>query len=915
MPKLIDKYSKYELVNNPGVATTLFRGYLKDKVSEEKKMEILKKLYLPKAVEDGNVDMVTNVYGDKYAYLTKVSDAQGLEGSDKTAETTGVNLWVQKGIAQHITDPRMEEVYGEFEDGMRELMEILDENEDKIDLSDPNAKNHYQLLKGYLKDSYEGNLGKNMTEDAVYGMAYSQTAKIGFEQDLLSYNEKDKKPELTTDGTPTQTVLKETAELGILESMAGGVRVHNKLQDSITTGNTSRQELINEFEQQAKRYDKVINHLTEEKVKELNEMNVLQNDRGEYTDGPRGIITAVHDVKAKQQLLNAGYPVEDIGQISPFYVEMKRREEDVKNTQAKMDESVKKKPVVEGAEKEQREKQQAELNKKKEMLQEMEQAWNAVTNVENGPLTQEKRLENLDKLKTVAPKVKTPEGNTPAPMINFSKRIDQRIAAPLNLGDKAMLSHNYTDMYNTLTEADPRSLFTGSKQFKDLKKSVKELSDMDQKLDPETKMNDLAYLAKRREVMSKAQSYLRYKDRQMNGPDGHKHKRSELELKRVQAVSGVYSKLLDEEKRRLPELRLMHDEMPVVPDVKNQDLLTPKPSGEARNFDEYIRQHTGKSAMFGTKEEMIDDASKVLAAQIMPKQKPPKEFDPKVISKAAGQIKDKFNLAELDEFDLRQALNDPKAIKPLAQQQHRKTYSVDPEDHKDFVTQMQRLYRDMEKPDGTNKEYQKIYEGVQKLAHLPYDPEAEGLSMNKVGKMVEQTNSEIFEAMDRYVDQNGKNIGFRDPKMLQVLNTMSSAVPSAEKRADRMVDRINNIKGKGKDITDHEYVELEEFGRKGFYGLKKSADKPTLSKSVREATIKGLEMDEREKLAYEKAKSMEQPRAKEVGDPVSRKKLDSVEMPEKKSYEVGEKRGKGAKNWAKDTKEAPRKKLDDGVYL
>lgn len=914
MPKMIDKYTRYEFVNNPGVASTLFEGYLKDKVSEEKKMEIMKKLYLPKMIEDGNVKDVKNIYGDKYEYLTKVSDLQGIESSDTSKEMPGSGLWVQPGVGVHLTDPRMEEPFQEFEDGMREMLEILDENEDKIDLSDPNAKNHYQMLKGFLKNSYEGTLGENIMEDATYGIAYGQTAKVGFEQCTLTYDEKKQKPILKKSGTPTQTVLKETAEIGILEGMAGGIRVHDKLQDHINTGNTSRQELINEFEEQSKRYDKV-NELTEEKVKDLRSKNVLQNDRSEYTKGARGINVAVDDVKAKQQLLDAGYPAEDITHMSPFYVQMKKMEKDLRDEQAAFDKTVKDKPVVEGAEKEKREKQQESLKSRTEVLQEMQQTWNAVTSAENGSLTQEKRLETLEKMKAVAEKVKTPQGNTPVILNQFSDRIDKRIAAPLNLGDKAMLSHNYTEMYNTLTEADPRSLFTGSKQFKDLKKSVKELSDMDQKLDPETKMNDLAYLAKRREVMSKAQSYLRYKDRQMNGPDGHKHKRSELELKRVQAVSGIYNKLYDEEKRRLPELRLMHDEMPVVPDIKNQDLLTPKPSGEARNFDEYIRQHTGKSAMFGTKEEMIDDASKVLAAQIMPKQDPPKEFDPKVIDKAAAQIKDKFNLAQADEFDLRQALNDPKTIKVLAQQQHRKTYSVDPEDHKDFVTQMRRLYRDMEKPDGTSKEYQKIYEGVQKIAHLPRDPEAEGLSMNKVGKMLEKTNSEIFEAMDRYIDHYGKNMGPKDPKVLQVLNTMSTNLPDTEKRADRMVERINHIKNKGKDITDHEYVELEEFGRKGFYGLEKTTDKPSLSKSIRQATIKGMEMTEHEKLAYEKAKSMEQPRAKEAGDPESRKKLDSVEMPKKKSYEVGEKRGKGAKNWVKETKEAPRKKLDDGVYL
>lgn len=900
MPNLLDKYSMYETMNNPGIASTLLWGYLGDKVSEEKKLEIMKKLSLPKLVDDGNTEDVGRIYGKRFEKLTENNNEYGAETRDVSDGLPGIGYWIQPGAGRFYTEPGMEEVLQEFDDGMRELLEVLDEHEKELDLSAPNAGNHYQILKGLMKRSYDGKMISEMTEDPSYGTAVAMTAKIAFEQGTYRYDKNKNKFAMSMDGTATKTVLDETADLGLLEAMAGNVRVHEMLSENVTNGNVSRQELLNACKEQSKRMEKVM-ELTDEQVEKLKQKNVLQNTRQEYTDGDRGILFSTHDMKAKQELLKAGYPVEDVRHMTAFNLQMNHYAKNAKNLQAELDADKQKYPDPDEDRKKDWDARQKKIDDMKEVAEKMRKIWNEVTNP-GGPLTQEKRLENLRKLKTGA-MLATEKGLTRNCLEQFPERMDRRMAATLTTGDKAMLAGDYTAMYNALQEADPRTLFTGSRQFKELKKSVKELAEMEQSLSPEARKNNRQFWKKKREVLEKSQTYLRYKNRQMNGPDGHKHKRSDLETKRVQAVDGVYNRLLGDLERETPNIKLNPSEMQVFPKVADKDLLRPPVKEEPKDFDSYVRSHTGKGAMNGTREEMIDDMAKVLAAQIMMMQKPAKKFDRNMIDKAANRMKDKFYLDEISEPELKDALKDGASVKKAAQIRHRKTYGVEPEDYGNYIYEMKRLYRDMEVPDGKDKDYQKIYDTVKKIAHLPKDPEAEGLPMQKVGKLVEQANSEIYEAMDRYIERNIKMIGPNDPKTLQVLNAMIEAAPSTQNRGGDMVDNIREKKGVT-DIAHPEYIEMGEYDRGGVYGLSKTTDKLKLSKDYQKEVLGELGMDEREELTYLKTQSQKEARLKEA--PAGRKKPGEVLDTKKRSKEAGD---KPVKNTLKE------KKVDKGVYL
>ena len=875
MAGLSDKYSVFETDNNPIIAATLLYGFLDKSVSDEKKMDIMKKLSVIGTINSGAKEDVQILYGDRFNEIAKKAEEDSLNLRENTQKVPGEKLWTQPSFTSHFDEPGMEEAFQMFDDGMHELLDLLEEKEPKIDKSVPNAGNQYNLLKGFLKDSYEGTYAAKM-EDPNYAMAEGLTAKIGFKSGGYKVNYNTNEAEMSLSGQDTNDVLMGTKDLGLLESMAGGMRLNEKTQECIRNGNVSRQELTAEVNAQVQRLDKVM-HMDAQEVKDLNEDKILQNDMEELTNGARGISYAVSAAKAKQDILNAGYPVEDMVPMSTFYVQIQQFEKRIKAGQKSL--------AAMKTEDPKREVLQQDIDQIKENKERMEQIWKDVTDVAKGPLTEERRQENLGKLKEgVKPLSALRDQGALSPIYSFEENIDKRVNAQLSSGDKALLANDYTAMYNALQETDPRTLFTSSKQFREMKQSVKELAEMEQRLTPDERKYNLTFTNKKKEVMEKTQNYLRYKNRQMNGPKRGNHKRSELETKRVQAADSIYSRLLSDVQRENPGIKLNDYEKAVVPETKNGQLLEQNSAPKTVSFDNYIKLHTGLGAMSGTHEEMVDDMAKVMAAMVLPKQKPPMGFDKKEVHNAAEQIKDKFNLRNLQEDELRNALNDPQSVRKLASDQHKKTYCVDREEYEKYVSDMRKLYTNMEAPDGKDKEYQKIFNAVKKAAHLPKDPEKIGAFQEKLDNLVEQTNSEIFEAMDRYVDRNAKQIGPENDKMLQVLSTMEDNLPGAKERTKDMVERIRTAKGIT-DISDPNYIELEEYGldKHATYGLQKSEQPNQLSKDYHKELCESVREnmnDTRKELAGVKEEAKEKnTRTKAKEAPIRSKKKKFVAMP------------------------------------
>ena len=861
-----NQYSAYQRDTNFQIAATLLYGFLGDAVSEEKKISILKKLSLPYWIANEDLQEVQAVYPDEGHKGGKFFDAllgaQDNELKEKTVE--GSSDWKLSNMFRYNDDERMEPAFEEFHKGMGELLEVLEQHAKDIKIKEPNAKNYYNFLYNQLKDSYEGTLEKKLDENAWYAEAIAMTAKIAFPTGILNVDVKTGKLKMgTLNGAPVETVLKETAGLGFVEMLMGGMRLHQKEEECVKTGKVSRQELLHEYAQQNKRLENLSN-VSEAKSKELQDKNVIQNGMDEFTDGARGVKFAVSEMEARRMALEMGYPVEDLSVISAFYSQIKVLDSKMNYLQKDIDnkQDPKEKSDL-----------QAKLGPLKHYRDVMQAQWDKICENAN-PLDAEKRRSNLNRLKSCVKTIRE-EGYKPSMFSDYEKRVDRRMEADLSAGDKAMLANDRNAMLDSLNAVDPKSLFTGSKQFKAFKTALERLVEMEADYDPEDRMKNDYLTSEKRKVMEKAQEYLRYKDRQINGPKGKKHKRSELEKNRVQTVEGIYNRLLSEVKVQLPEVKLADSERAVVANADDSRLLEGPAVDNTPSFENYIKLHTGKGAMSGTKDEMVDDLAKTLAAQTLPNQKHPQEFSVDEIHKAADTIKVKFDLVNMKEADLRNALENPDKAKKAAVAHYKEVYTVKPENYNRYVNSMRYLHANLEMPAANSTAYRAVFDAVKRAASLPKT--LDGIDKKKLQDMTADINAEIFSAIDKYVKKHAKGMGIHDDKVLHVLATMNRRLDGVEDKVTDIVDTINNAKG-AHNLADHRHVQIQDYGTAGYYKLEESANPNQLDPNTRSEMRDMLKTmsktrDDMKKLKEATAK---QPKAKDVTETKKHKKLEEV---------------------------------------
>ena len=810
MKKYSSQYSQYQTENNYNIAVTLLYGFLGDAVSEEKKISILKKLQLLSLLNLNKFEEIRTLYPKECAPGGSFHDALDFMQNDEfiptVKETPAKGLWKQNGMCRYLDHEFLDPLYEEFHKGMGELVEVLEEHAKDMKLKEPNAKNYYNFLYKQIKDGYEGTLEEKVEESPWYGDAIGMTAKVAFPTGPLHIDTKTGEVKIgEINGSSVEKVLKETADLGLVEMITGGARLQQKTDECLKSGRVSRQELLREYEQQNKRFEK-LSTLSKAKEQELMKKNVIQNGLEEFTNGARGVGIAVRDTEGRCKALEAGYPVEDLPLFGAFYVQLQETINKYNNMKNAVD-----------AEQDLQKKHQMRLEMVDLELQKgmMNDCWNMIINHET-PLTIYKRNYYLTHLNVTVQGLKKSMGKAfPNALNNFEQRVNERKEATLNNGDTVLLASDATDMLSTLNEVDPKTLFTSSSQFNAFKRELKELAEMEAAIDPEDRPENPELLSKKRDVIKKAQEYLRYKDRQISGPKGKKHKRSELEMNRVQTVDGIYNRLLWEIKR-VPDAILNEQEIAIVANADNNRLLEGPGENKALSYESYINLHTGKGAMSGTKEEMVDDMAKTLAAQMLKSQEPPKEFNINEIHKAADIIRKKFDLVNINEEALRKALETPDCAKQAAATHYRTTYMPTPEEYEKYISNIQTLYANMEVPAANSVAYKAVFDAVKRAASLP--ALRSDIDEKKLQNLTADINAEIFSAIDKYVQKHAKGMGPHDRKVMHVLNTLSNSIENSEPRVFNIVKTIREATG----ITDHTapgYIRLSDYGADGKYKL------------------------------------------------------------------------------------------------
>ena len=870
MGKYSNQYSLYQTENNYGTAIALLYGFLGDAVSEEKKLSILKKLQIVSMFSFERYDDMKAIYPKECAKGGKFYDA--IESAKKASmipkdiNGPAKGDWKAKNMFKFSNFEFTEPIYEEFHKGMGELIEVLEEHAKDMKIKEPNAENYYNFLYTLMKDAYEGTFDKKTEENAWYAEAVNMTAKMAFPFGCFVVNADTHKLEIgEMTGSPVEKVLKETAGLGFVEMIVGGTRIQQKTEECLKTGRVSRQDLLHEYEQQNERFEK-LSKLSKEKEAELLKNNIIQNDLGEFTDGSRGVGIAVFETEGRCKALEMGYPVEDLPVISAFYAQMRSISSDIKYLQKGIDNE---------KDLETKFKLKDELSKLETSSRLMTDVWEKITENAN-PLTQHKRVNNFIRMQSAVEDMHK-NGYAPGVFIDFEKRVAERKDARLTNSDDALLAGSFSEMLESLNAVDPGSLLTGSAQFNDFKKELERLvrheKDIKEDDDLQGLDDDL------HEVLQKAQIYLRYKDRQINGPKGKKHKRSELEKKRVQTVDAIYNRLKSELKTYVKnEDKIPDFELAVVADADESRLLEGPATDNTPSFENYMKLHTGKGSMSGTIEEMVDDMAKTLAAQTLQSQKPPREFNIKELHKYAETIKKKFDLKNLTDTEIRRALKTPSQVKEEAVNHYMYTYKVRPDDYAKYVDDMRALYANMKAPAANSTVYRAVFDAVKRAASLPKS--LDDIDEKKLQHLTADINADLFSAIDKYVNKYAKKMGPNDAKVMHVLETLNRTASGAGYRISDIVTKIEKAAGI-KDIDDPNHIELDDYGPDGKFKLAEKDPANALDPAIEADIIKKVEKtmtQTREDMKKTKETAGKQKKAKDVTETKKHKKLEEVNV-------------------------------------
>ena len=868
MDKYTDQYSLFQTESYYKTAVLLLNGFLGDAVSEEKKISILKKLQLPSIFNFEMFDDMKTIYPEECAkggkFHAAIDFAQKNNMIPKELKGPAKEVWKPDIMFKYPNHESIEPIYEEFHKGMGELIEVLEQHSKDIKVKDPNARNYYNFLYTLMKDSYDGTFEKKTEENAWYAKAISMTVKMGFTSGRLDIDTKTGKVTIVKIGdSSVEKVIKETAGLGFVEMMAGGVRIQQKTEECLKTGKVSRQDLLHEYRQQNERYEK-LSKLPKEKETELRKKDVIRNDIGEFTGGARGTGIAVLETEGRCKALEMGYPVEDLPLIGAFYAQMHRINDYIESLQKDIDKEQNLETKFN---------MQKELSKLDLCKTIMNDSWKEIEK-NSDPLTIYKRRTNLIRLQ-VAVEGMHKEKYTPGLFNDFEKRADERIYAKLNISDTALLAGNFSEMLESVNEVDPKTLFTSSTQFDEFKAALKTLAEMEADDDPEKVITAKDLLRQKREVIKKAQHYLRYKDRQINGPKGKKHKRSELEAKRVQTVDAIFNRLISDV-YNVPNTILDEYETAVVVNADDSRLLDGPATDNTPSFENYMKLHTGKGSMSGTKEEMIDDMAKTLAAQTLQSQKKPKEFNIDELHKAAEFIKKKFNLANIDEEVLRTALETQDKTRQAATAHYRETYMPTPEEYNNYITNMRTLYANMETPAANSVAYKAVFDAVKRAASLPES--LEGIDEKKLQNVTSDINADILMAVDKYAQKHAKEIGPRDQKVLHVLEALKRSVNGTEDRIFRITESVRKATGT-LDTDDPDYLRLDDYGPAGRHKLTKKDPANALEPDIEADIIKKVKKtmtQTRDDMKKTKETAGKQKKAKDAAETKKHKKLEEV---------------------------------------
>lgn len=534
-PKLVDLYSVDDIKGMPIIAGTVLFGILGDTIPQKEKEDLLKQVSTYDIIQN-NPDYAAPVYGvvlpgftaefkgenDAFHVMDRLNSQRKEIPADNYYTTLEMSATNHLGdsfeeVVRYMTDPfKKMSIYLDnylktavISDDEKEFVKSYKTVVDNIAQNKGHSKELYKNPAFFTTQRYTGAMMNVETVSANLEVKDEKTNTIGF---VIKDNAKKggnwKKSVLTISNSP------------IMDMIKGGNKL-NEDQAAFEIGNLSRAGLKKSYQNYVNICKKQFS-MSEEEFKKIHDKGGLQNNYDNFVKGSRTNNYAQYDAEARIKLIDAGYPMSDIPAMAQFYVAFQevRRRNNLREENAS-----------------------AEIENE---CRAMEEVWNSVVNAPTkaNTLNLNSRKEGIGKLsdytKSIIDRIK--KGDIPKDtfigdktITAISTAIENRKNAELELNDKLALSGNIKGLYNAIKGVDP-SYVISSSEFRAMKNAIEKLSKTDKAENP------AKYELLRDEAIAATKKYIDMKGKELNESNG-KHKRSELEAKRVNLANTIYNRL------------------------------------------------------------------------------------------------------------------------------------------------------------------------------------------------------------------------------------------------------------------------------------------------------------------------------------------------------------------------------------
>ena len=801
------KYNYYEFDTNkvPNMASFVIYGLLKDQLTKDEKDELFRKISIIDVMKTQFVTGFEDVYGRKIAEIAGDGDLD-----TKYMDATGPKYAMSSNTGFYkIPTTELDPALKVFKEGITELADIMKKKQADLRFRTEAEKNYYDLMLVMMEDAAnERNWRDNIETDIAYEYAWNTEIKFRFTAAIpvLSAENDDDKLRFGTflNEMDDRAVLSVVAETGIPDAAAGGIRTIKKLEDHINKGEIGRDELIREYEAQQARMEKALN-ISPDVFAKLESAHVVENKIDEFTNGSRGYGYVLEDVIAKKDLLKAGWPASDIQNLAMLrrlisHVES-RNQTEPSRYQGELDllmrdiEAESQKNAVTDEEKAGKTKREQALNAKKAELEqqkvqidaavglttELKQLWNELTD-ENG-MTENERSTRLVKVRDFLEKAKDNMVFDGAAFVQT--KVTGMIERELEPSEKALLSEDIAGFVRNLEAVDP-SLVSSSKQFSSFKSSLKELNRIKRNLDPNDQEKVDRYKEKVKEAAEKAAVYLRYKIYQNKGPKKDKHTRSELEIKRVNTVDAILQGLKNLTVPGSDELIIPKKNEYRVYDVPASDGLLGEYTAQPKTnvYDKMMERYTVKKAF-----------AKALTAYMLKLENPDAPLNKKNAEKMFKTINRELRIAEMTDEQLRESLQSPEVFSEAIIKQRSRVYAPDNEAaYKSYIKDMRSIYKIMSPKSKGNIWYNKAYDCIKKLAHMPED--LDGVDKNKAFRLVEKLNQELVSySRERMILKPGIYLDREFRELFMAMHSLADNCTGTTGLVNDLLEEYNTLRG------------------------------------------------------------------------------------------------------------------------